>query len=60
MTKYIESFDALIYQLLTRDSVVSPSLLTVKFIDGLQKDIQLAIVIQRPKYIDTASSLALL
>lgn len=60
VSDYIEQFDTLVHQLLAYDPYLSSVVLTAKFIDGLKDEIQSVVVIQRPKDLDTASSLALL
>jgi hypothetical protein len=48
------------HQLLAHDPSVHPAFLTSKFIDGLKLEIKAAIVLHRPKDLDTSSSLAIL
>jgi hypothetical protein len=57
---YITHFDELMHQLLAHDPLVNPAFLTNKFVDGLSDDIKAAVMMQRPKDLDTASSLAIL
>jgi hypothetical protein len=47
-------------QLHAYNSNVEPLYYTTRFIDGLKDDIKYFIVVQRPKYLDTACCLALL
>lgn len=53
-------FDELMHQLLAHDPLVNPAFLTNKFIDGLSDDIKSPVLLQRPKDLDTVSSLAIL
>lgn len=48
------------HQLLAHDPLVNPAILTSKFVDGLKPKIRAAVVLHRPKGLDTASSLAIL
>jgi hypothetical protein len=58
--EYISHFDDLMHQLLAHDPNVNPAFLTGKFIDSLKPKIRAAVVLHRPKDLDTASSLAIL
>ncbi|XP_066323451.1 uncharacterized protein [Miscanthus floridulus] len=60
VAEYITLFDELMHQLLAHDPLVNPAFLTNKFIDGLADNIKAAILLHRPKDLDTASSLAIL
>jgi len=48
------------HQLLAHDPLVNPAILTGKFIDGLKPEIRAALLLHKPKDLDTASSLAIL
>jgi hypothetical protein len=48
------------HQLLAHDPLVNPAFLTSKFIDGLNDEIKPTVMMQWPKDLDTASSLAIL
>jgi len=60
MVEYITLFDDLMHQLLAHDPLVNPAILTGKFIDGLKPEIRAALLLHKPKDLDTASSLAIL
>ncbi|CAN6225874.1 unnamed protein product [Urochloa humidicola] len=60
VAEYIELFDELIHQLLAHDPYFNPSVITTRFVDGLQPDIKKVVLVQRPKDLDTASSIAIL
>ncbi|CAD6338747.1 unnamed protein product [Miscanthus lutarioriparius] len=57
---YITLFDDLMHQLLAHDPLVNPAILTSKFVDGLKPEIRAAVLLHRPKDLDTESSLAIL
>jgi hypothetical protein len=48
------------HQLLAHDRLINPTILTSRFIDGLKSDIRAAVLLHRPKDLDTMSSLAIL
>jgi hypothetical protein len=58
--EYVTLFDELMHQLLAHDPLINPAILTGRFIDGLKSDIRAAVLLHRPKDLDTASSLAIL
>lgn len=60
VAEYVELFDELAHQLLAHDPLFNPVGITSKFVDGLKPDIKAVVLVQRPKDLDTASSLALL
>jgi hypothetical protein len=60
VTEYVTLFDELMHQLLAHDPLINPAILTGRFIDGLKSDIRAAVLLHRPKDLDTASSLAIL
>jgi len=60
MVEYITLFDDLMHQLLAHDPLVNPAILTGKFIDGLKPEIRAALLLHKPKDLDTTSSLAIL
>jgi len=60
VVEYITLFDDLMHQLLAHDPLVNPAILTGKFIDGLKPEIRAALLLHKPKDLDTTSSLAIL
>ncbi|WVZ71981.1 hypothetical protein U9M48_020508 [Paspalum notatum var. saurae] len=60
VSEYVEHFDDLIHQLLAQDPCFSTTAITTRFIDGLDPKIKAVVLVHKPKYLDTASSLALL
>ncbi|KAK3145235.1 hypothetical protein QOZ80_4AG0325910 [Eleusine coracana subsp. coracana] len=58
VAEYIERFTALIDQLHAYESRIDPLYYTMRFIDGLRDELKLAILIQRPRSLDTACVLA--
>lgn len=58
--EYIETFSDLVHQLLAHDPTLTSSVITNRFIDGLQSDIRSVVIVHRPQDLDAASSLALL
>lgn len=59
-SKYVESFDEIVHQLLAHDPHFSTSIITSRFEDGLKPEIKAIVLVNRPKDLDTASSLAIL
>ncbi|WVZ82556.1 hypothetical protein U9M48_029810 [Paspalum notatum var. saurae] len=57
---YIDSFVSLVDQLVAYGPNTDPLYYTTRFIDGLRPDIRAAVLIQRPKDLDSACTLALL
>ena len=60
VVEYITLFDDLMHQLLAHDPLVNPAILTGKFIDGLKLEIRAALLLHKPKDLNTTSSLAIL
>jgi hypothetical protein len=60
VVEYITLFDELMHQLLAHDPLVNLAFITSKFIDGFHDDIKSVVLLHRPKYLDTASALAIL
>lgn len=60
VSKYVEQFSDLVNQILAHDPTIQPSVVTNRFVDGLKKDIRVAVMMHRPQDLDTASSLAFL
>lgn len=55
---YIESFSALVDQLIAYEARSDPLHYTMRFIDGLREDLRAAVLLQRPSDLDTAFVLA--
>lgn len=60
VTDYVEKFDSLMHQMLAYDCELKPVYFVTKFVEGLKDAIRTVIMVQRPKDLDTACSLALL
>ena len=60
VTEYAEKFTQLMHNLVAHHESWEPSYFITHFIDGLQKDIRAAVVLHRPKTLDTAVDLACL
>jgi hypothetical protein len=58
IAEYIDKFAGLIYQLAAYEGMGNPLHFTMRFIDGLKDDLKSAVLIQRPKDLDTAYILA--
>lgn len=60
VTEYVSHFTELVDQLKAYASSVDPVYFTTRFVDGLHSDIRSIVLVQRPKDLDTACTLALL
>jgi len=60
VSEYVEQFTELVDQLTAYNHVQDPLYYTMHFIDGLKPDIRAVVLVQRPKDLDTAYSLAIL
>jgi hypothetical protein len=60
VTEYVEKFSELVDQLIPYVHSTDPLYFAMCFIDGLMYDIKSIVLVQRPKDLDTAYSLALL
>jgi hypothetical protein len=58
IAEYIDKFAGLIDQLAAYEGMGNPLHFTMRFIDGLKDDLKSAVLIQRPKDLDTAYILA--
>lgn len=58
VAEYIESFSALVDQLTAYEARSDPLYFTMRFIDGLREEFRFAVMLQRPKDLDTAFVLA--
>ncbi|KAL5211653.1 hypothetical protein ABZP36_022500 [Zizania latifolia] len=60
VTEYVERFESLMHQLLAYENVTSPIYFVTKFVEGLRNEIRSAVIMHRPKDLDSACALALL
>ncbi|XP_048528005.1 uncharacterized protein LOC125507475 [Triticum urartu] len=60
VTKYAEQFTQLMHNLLAHHSSWDPAFFVTQFMDGLQRDIRVAVVLHQPQTLDTAVDLACL
>lgn len=56
--EYYEKFDELMNQLLVYDPVVNMKYLTHRFIEGLRREIRNAVILQRPRDLESALAVA--
>lgn len=57
---YVDRFSELVDQLIAYDSSTNALFYITRFVDGLHSDIRAVILVQRPDFLDTAYTLALL
>jgi len=60
VTDYVTTFTTLVDQLTAYATSVDPIFSVTRFIDGLKPEIKAVVVVQRPKNLDTACTLAML